>query len=90
MKKQKRKHWFKIKYLFILIAGFALYILIGAVVPFMFQPDVSNKTKEEFGRKDFYRNSGGQEKARVIADNEEALKKRIHIPRPFLYSGQSR
>ena len=79
MKKQKRKHWFKIKYLFILIAGFALYILIGAVVPFMFQPDVSNKTKEEFGRKDFYGNSRGQEKARVIADNEEALKKRIQL-----------
>lgn len=79
MKKQKRKHWFKVRYLLILLAGFLLYILIGAVIPYLFQPDVSEKTKNEFKKKDFYRTSGGAEKAGIIADNEEALEKRIRL-----------
>ena len=79
MKKQKRKHWFKVRYILILLVGFIFYILIGAVIPYLFQPDVSEKTKEEFKKKDFYRTSGGAEKARIIADNEEALEKRIRL-----------
>lgn len=72
-----KKH--KIKYPVIFLARFVLWFLIAAVVPYMFQPDISQKTKDGFKKKDFYKSSGSGERARIVADNQEALAARIRM-----------
>ena len=75
----KKKRRFKWRYLVIVVVGFIVYLVLGAILPFIVQPEVTEKTKEEFKRKDFYGSTGGRERARIIADNEEALEQRIRL-----------
>lgn len=57
----------------------ALYLLLGAVLPFVRQPSVSEKTKKKVEQDSFYGAGEGPERARVLADNGEALEERIRL-----------
>ena len=56
-----------------------LYVLLGAVLPFVRQPSVSEKTKKKVEQDSFYGAGEGPERARVLADNGEALEERIRL-----------
>lgn len=55
------------------------YLLIGGVVPYLNNPEVNEKYKENFAEKDFYGTGEGPDRAKVITDNGEALKERIRL-----------
>ena len=57
----------------------ALYLLLGAALPFVRQPSVSEKTKKKTEQYSFYGAGEGPERARVLADNGEALEERIRL-----------
>ncbi|MCD8326638.1 MAG: phospholipase D family protein [Lachnospiraceae bacterium] len=60
-------------------ASITLYIIIGAFVPFLFQPSVSESTVESFDISDYYSDEPSGERAMVISDNGEALEERIRL-----------
>ncbi|MCD7738217.1 MAG: phospholipase D family protein [Lachnospiraceae bacterium] len=60
-------------------ASITLYIIIGAFVPFLFQPSVSDSTVEDFDISDYYSDELSGERAMVISDNGEALEERIRL-----------
>lgn len=62
-----------------LLAAALCYIVIGAVIPFVRQPGISEKTKEEFAQKEFYGEDAGGERAAILSDNMEALAERIRL-----------
>lgn len=60
---------------FLLIA----YLLIGAVVPYLKHPDVSNEYKESFDVNDFYSNTVSCDRACIVENNGEALVERMRM-----------
>ncbi|MCD8380266.1 MAG: phospholipase D family protein [Lachnospiraceae bacterium] len=56
-----------------------LYILIGAFLPFLAQPLISDSTEESFDSSIFYSDDPSGERAKVISDNEEALEQRLKL-----------
>ncbi len=62
-----------------LVLLFVLYFLLGAILPFIHQPEVTEKTKEAFDAGAFYGNKTAKERACVISDNGDALKERIRL-----------
>lgn len=56
-----------------------LYILIGAFLPFLAQPLISDSTEESFDSSIFYSDEPSGERAKVISDNEEALEQRLKL-----------
>ncbi|MCD7750142.1 MAG: phospholipase D family protein [Lachnospiraceae bacterium] len=56
-----------------------LYILIGAFLPFLAQPLISDSTEENFDSSIFYSDEPSGERAMVISDNEEALEQRLKL-----------
>lgn len=63
----------------IVVVGFLLYILIGAIVPFISQPTVTDKTKEEVEQTNFYGEDYISERAYLVADNGDALEERMRM-----------
>lgn len=55
------------------------YVVIGAIAPFIRQPEISEETKENFDLHQFYETTESDERAAIISDNEEALKERIRL-----------
>ncbi len=53
-----------------------LYIILGATLPYLHQPEVSAKYKKQFEETDFY-NTSVNERATIIEDNKEALIERL-------------
>lgn len=56
-----------------------LYIIIGAIVPYIKQPQVSESYKESFNVQDFYSGDISCDRAMIIEDNGEALAERIRM-----------
>ncbi len=56
-----------------------LYILLGALLPFVVQPQVSESTVENVEATSFYGDEASGERAAVISDNGEALEERIRL-----------
>lgn len=73
---KKRIYW---KRLLAVLVLFICYVVLGAVIPFMEQPDVSEETVTGFCAEHFYGEEVGVERAAVISDNEEALEERIRL-----------
>lgn len=63
----------------IIIAVAVIYVVAGAVIPYIKQPEVSQSTIESFDIGDYYGDKESQERAMVIADNGEALSERIRL-----------
>ena len=57
----------------------AIYLIAGAILPFVPQPEVREETKEAFSQKEFYGQEASGERAAVLAGNEEALEERIRL-----------
>lgn len=58
---------------------FILYVIAGAVIPYLRQPDVSETFKEDFNVKDFYSDTISCDRAAIIEDNGEALTERLRM-----------
>ncbi|MCC8051928.1 MAG: phospholipase D family protein [Clostridiales bacterium] len=56
-----------------------LYILLGALLPFVVQPQISESTVENVEETSFYSDETSGERAAVISDNGEALEERIRL-----------
>ena len=63
----------------ITVAVIVCYVLGGAILPFAYQPPVTESTEEAFAAEDFYGESDTGERAKVISRNGEALKERIRL-----------
>lgn len=58
---------------------YLVFLLVGAVVPFLFQPAVSRQTKKKFQEMAFCGSGDGGERAALLWDNGEALAERIRL-----------
>lgn len=67
------------KYIGIAILIFAAYMILGAVIPFLFQPAVQEETKAAVKEAGFYGDTVSEERACILADNGEALEERIRL-----------
>lgn len=56
-----------------------LYIILGALLPFLYQPGVSESTAESVADTSFYSDEESGERATVLQDNGEALRERIRL-----------
>lgn len=63
----------------IAIIGIILLFLACAVVPYARQPKIKEKTKEELNLSEFYSEQPSGERAKVIAQNGEALEERLRL-----------
>ena len=61
------------------VAAVLCYILAGAMIPFVRQPEVTEETKEQFDQMEFYGQETGGERAAILSDNVEALAERIRL-----------
>lgn len=59
----------------------ALYILIGSILPFIRQPEITDKTKGNFSVEHFYGADGASvpERAYIMPNNGEALRERLRL-----------
>lgn len=79
-KRKKSHHMKKIMVLVLLIlAGVLVYLLVGAVIPFVHQPEISEETRNAFDRNDFVGKGSSGERAKIISQNGEALEERIRL-----------
>ena len=62
-----------------IVAAVLCYIVLGAVLPFVYQPEVKEETKEQFEQKSFYEEDVSNERAAILSDNVDALAERIRL-----------
>ena len=68
------------KWIILIIAGSFLYLILGALVPFMFQPKVSQEYKDGFSVKNFYNEDGySVDRADVVETSADALDVRLQM-----------
>ena len=56
-----------------------LYLVIGAIIPFLKHKEVGEDTKDKIAGTQFYSDSIGPDRAAIIEDNEEALRIRLKM-----------
>ncbi|EET62516.1 phospholipase D domain protein [Marvinbryantia formatexigens DSM 14469] len=69
----------KMRHRRVLTVVLVCYIAGGAILPFAHQPSVMESTEKAFAAEDFYGDGYSGERAKVIAQNGEALKERIRL-----------
>ncbi len=57
----------------------AAYLILGAVIPYIKQPEISENYKESFDSSSFYSDRVSCDRAAVIEENGDALKARIRL-----------
>lgn len=67
------------KIVWIMAAAVVLYLILGAVLPFMRQPEITQETKQAVAAADYYGEDTLAERAAIISDNEQALAERIRL-----------
>lgn len=67
------------KKIFGVLIFIVIYIVAGAILPFVHQPEISKKTKESVRQMDFEGEDATGERAYIIEDNGEALEERIRM-----------
>ncbi len=68
----------KIPYFFI-VTLVLLYLVVGTIIPYVNNPELSEEEKNETNVEEFYSDNKGVDRAKIIADNDEALGERIRI-----------
>lgn len=63
----------------IVIILFFLYLLLGAILPFVKQPDLSAESKDKIDLESFYADKTSTEKAMLLDDNLKALEHRLRL-----------
>ena len=61
------------------LLAFLLYVILGAVLPYVRQPAVSEATKNSFDPEFYYGEGTGPDRAALIEDNGEALRLRLQM-----------
>ena len=61
------------KWILFLLLGIVLYIVLGAVLPFVFQPKVTEETAAAVAGIDFWGEEPGTERAGILADNGHSI-----------------
>lgn len=65
--------------LVVAILGLAAYIVIGGILPYTNEPEVSSEYKNAFNVEDFYSDTVSCDRAAIIEDNGDALEERIRL-----------
>ncbi len=68
-----------LKWTGVLLLVLFLYLLLGAIVPFVRQPEVSEQTKASFHPQALMDGDYSGQRVDIISDNEEALAERIRL-----------
>lgn len=76
MQKIKKR---KDRFIFWGIMGIIIYIFVGAILPFVYQPTISQDTVEDFDLDQFYGDDYISERASLLTDNGQALEERIRM-----------
>ena len=58
---------------------FLCYLIVGAVIPFIRYQQVSEETKNSFSLNDFYQESPGSDRVKLLETNKSALTERIRL-----------
>lgn len=61
------------------LLAIVMYLAIGAILPYSFQPEVTQQTKNQIANTPFTDTKSSSEKAKVIDQNGEALQERIRL-----------
>lgn len=61
------------------IGVFLLYFAVGAIIPYAFSPEISEKYKETFSTETFYGEGQSGERVMLLEDNQEALEERLRL-----------
>lgn len=68
------------KKIFKILVGFAIYLIILAIIPFLHQPAVSQQTEDKVQQQLKYsKDKSTKERAYILSDNGEALEERIRM-----------
>lgn len=65
--------------LFYVVLLIIVYIVVGAIAPFIYQPKIREETKSEVDCINFQSESISEERAMILSDNGEALEERIRL-----------
>lgn len=63
----------------LIVVGIVLFVVLGAVLPFVKQPEITEEMKNNLDLSDFYGEESSGERAKVISQNGEALCERIRL-----------
>ncbi len=77
--RRKKRHRILRRGLLITFFCFFVYVVVGAVVPFSTVPQTSEDRKKSYDSKQFTSDSAGDDRAKIIEDNKEALDLRIQM-----------
>lgn len=75
----KKKVFKIIRVVLLLLLIAVIYLVIGAIVPFLKHKEVNKSTKDKIAQTQFYSDTVGPDRAVIIEDNEEALKIRLKM-----------
>ncbi|HIT89519.1 MAG TPA: phospholipase D family protein [Candidatus Merdenecus merdavium] len=67
------------KKIIIIVVCLVVYLLMGAMLPFIYHPKISKETEEDVQNTQFINEEVTDERAYVIVDNGEALEERIRM-----------
>ena len=81
MRKQKKRHGVLsyIKKTVMVLGIFLLYVLLGAIIPFIHQKDVGNAYKQAYSQDTYQRNTISVDRAAIVETSDEAMDARIHM-----------
>ena len=78
-----KKHTIRVRYVILSVIGFVLAVIIGivtiALVSYKKQPKLTDGEKLELDNTDLLKRQTSPERAKIIEDNNEALKERIRM-----------
>ena len=63
----------------IILIGMLLYLLIGGLVPYLYQPSVSNEYKEAVAKTNYFSDKLSCDRVAILEENEIALQERIRL-----------
>lgn len=66
---------FKIRWLLFVLAFFLVYLIAGAVGPFLYYKKVAEETKKNFSASDCYSDTAGVDRAMLLETNKSAWMK---------------
>lgn len=75
--KQKRR--IKMRWKIVIVALFVIYLVVGAVIPYVHQQEMGESNKNSFNPAQFYGSQECCDRAAIIEDNGEALEERIRM-----------
>lgn len=63
----------------LLVVFYLIYLIVGAIAPFLHYPEVSRETRDSFSMEDFYQDQAGPDRVRLLETNLSALTERLTL-----------